>query len=183
MSRRALAIYLQDHLAGSTAGVALARRVAKRTEGTPAGQILAQVAEEIAADRTTLQELMEQLGISPSPIKNATAWLMERLARLKPNGRLRGQRALQELHELETLSLGIAGKQALWEALRAEPEAISPVSVDLDTLDARARSQRERVEMERIAFAHAAFAPEGAASREPETAESAKGGATAHDAR
>jgi hypothetical protein len=183
MPRKALAIYLQDHLAGSTAGLALARRVAKRTQGTRAGQTLAQVADEIAADRETLEQLMSQLGISPSRIKNATAWLMERLARLKPNGRLRRQSALQELHELETLSLGIAGKQALWEALRAAPEAISSASVDLETLEARARSQRERVEMERIEYARAALAPQAAVSRQPAAAAESTESATAHDAR
>jgi hypothetical protein len=182
MSRKALSIYLQDHLAGATAGAALARRAAKRTEGTRAGQTLAQVADEIAADRETLEQLMSQLGISGSRIKNAAAWLTERLARLKPNGRMRGEIALQEMHELETLSLGIAGKQALWEALRVAPEALSFAGLDLDTLEARARSQRERIEMERIAFARTAFAPDLAVQQMPESAENVES-TTPHDAR
>ena len=55
------------------------------------------------------------------------------------------------MHELETLSLGIAGKQCLWEALRMAPESAAIANLDLDDLHERARSQRERVEMERIA--------------------------------
>jgi hypothetical protein len=160
-----LSLYLQDHLAGSTAGVALARRFAKSNEGTRAGRTLAQVADEIEADRETLERLMSELGIPGSPAKNAAAWLMERLARLKPNGRLRGEPLMQRVHELETLSLGIAGKQALWATLRVVPEATTIARLDLGTLEARAQSQRERVEIERIAFARAALAPSSPAER------------------
>ena len=90
MPRTPLSIYLQDHLAGSTAGVALARRFAKHNEGTRAGRTVAQIADEIEADRETLKRLMSELGIRASLAKNAAAWSTERLARLKPNGRLRG---------------------------------------------------------------------------------------------
>lgn len=152
-----LTIYLQDHRAGSTAGVNLARRFAGNNAGSPSGRALAEVASEIEADRETLARLMAELNIAPSRTKNAAAWLAERAARLKPNGRLRGEPAMQRLHELETLSLGIAGKLALWEALRLVPEVTS--RIDVDELVDRARSQRERVEAERMQFARAALAP------------------------
>ena len=61
---------------------------------------------------------MEDLGVRPSRSKDAAAWLGERLARLKPNGRVSRGTGYHELHELETLSLGIAGKLALWEATK-----------------------------------------------------------------
>ena len=157
--RHASPIYLQDHLAGSTAGVNLARRVAKSHEGTSAGRSLALVASEIEADREELQRLMSQLGVHGSRVKNAGAWLTERLDRLKPNGRMRGEPLMQRLHELETLSLGIAGKLALWEALREAPEATASTGIDLERLEERARSQRELVEVERVAVARAALAP------------------------
>ena len=163
MPHSPLSIYLQDHLAGSTAGVNLARRFANANEGTPAGRTLAEVASEIEADREALQRLMAALGIPASRAKNAAAWLAERLARLKSNGRLRGEPKLQRLHELETLSLGIAGKLALWEALRIVPEVTSLAGIDLDALAERARSQRERVEEERMVFVRAALVPGSAA--------------------
>ena len=100
---------------------------------------------------------MAELGIEGSRVKNAAAWLTERLARLKPNGRLSGESAYQGLHELESLALGITGKLALWEALRLVPE-VTAASIDLDALAEGARSQRERVEKERLAFARAALA-------------------------
>jgi hypothetical protein len=157
MSDKHLSIYLTDHLAGATAGVALARRAAKHSDGTPAGRRLAQVAHEIEADRETLQELISELGMRRSAPKNASSWLIERLSRLKPNGRAHGDMALQRLHELESLSLGIAGKLALWEALAAAPEAAAAARIDLDELAERARSQRERVEIERLALARVAL--------------------------
>ena len=100
---------------------------------------------------------MSELGISYSPVKNATSWLLERVSRLKPNGRPLGEDELQRMHELEALSLGIAGKLALWEALGAAPEAAAAGRIDLDELAERARSQRERVEIERIALARIAL--------------------------
>ena len=164
MSRKLLSIYLSDHLAGATAGVALARRAAKHNEGTPTGRRLAQVAHEIEDDRETLELLMSELGMRGSRVKNAVAWLMERAARLKPNGRPGGETVLHRMQELETLSMGIAGKQALWAALRVAPQGPAIAGVDLDELGERAASQRERVEMERIALARAALSlsPEGA---------------------
>ena len=157
MSRTYLSIYLQDHLAGATAGVNLARRVSNHNEGTPAGRRLEQVAHEIEADRDTLGRFMAELGVRPSWTKNAAAWVAERLSRLKPNGRVNGDTSLLRMHELETLSLGIAGKQALWEALRMAPESAAIANLDLDALHERARSQRERVELERMALARVAL--------------------------
>jgi hypothetical protein len=157
MSRTYLSIYLQDHLAGATAGVNLARRATRHNHGTPAGRRLEQVAREIEVDRDTLARFMAELDVRPSWAKNAAAWLSERVSRLKPNGRVRGDTSLLRMHELEVLSLGIVGKHALWEALRMAPESAAIANLDLDDLLERARSQRERVEMERIALARVAL--------------------------
>ena len=157
MSRTYLSIYLQDHLAGATAGLNLARRASRHNAGTPTGRRLEQIAHEIEADRDTLAGFMSELGVPSSWTKIAAAWMTERLSRLKPNGRGRGDTQLLRMHELETLSLGIAGKQSLWEALRMAPQSAAIANLDLDDLHERARSQRERVEMERIALARVAL--------------------------
>jgi hypothetical protein len=153
-----LATYVSDHLAGASAGVALARRVARNGDGGRSGQTLAQIAHDVQEDFETLKRLAAHLGIGGSRVKNAGAWLSERASRLKSNGRLRGDPRLQRLHELELLSLGIAGKQSLWQALQAAPD-VSSAGFDLGALEARAVDQREQVERERIAAARAALSP------------------------
>jgi hypothetical protein len=159
---RHLSIYLQDHFAGASAGASLAQRVAQSNGETGAATPLREVAAEVAADRETLKRLMHSLGVNPSPTKNFVASLAERAARLKPNGRIRGIQAYHQLHELELLSLGIGGKLALWESLKA---AGIDSAVDLDALIERARDQRERVEQQRLAVAREALASSAAAMR------------------
>ena len=115
---RYLAIYLNDHLAGATVGVELARRLAAGNQEIEAlAPTLRQVAAEIEADRETLEGVLDRLGVSRSPVKQHAAWLLERLGRLKPNGHLRGYSPLSRVLELEGLSMGIVGKTELWRTL------------------------------------------------------------------
>ena len=71
-----------------------------------------------------------------SPVKRTLAFLSERAARLKTNGRLFTYSPLSRVVELETLALGILGKLALWEGLaellrcRASPASTSPTLRD-----------------------------------------------------
>jgi hypothetical protein len=155
--RRYLGIYLNDHLAGATAGVELARRVAAHNQGTEAGLVLAAVRDEIEADRDTLEGLMERLGVDRSRIKPAAGWLAERLGRLKPNGHLLSDSPLGYVVELEALCTGITGKKMLWRALERSLEE-PPPGFDFAALAERAESQRERVEAQRLAAAVGALA-------------------------
>lgn len=143
---RLLAIYLNDHLAGATLGVELARRLRGSNRGDSRfGAPLVDLCGEIEADRQILIGLLDQLGIRRDPIKPALAWTAEKLGRLKLNGQLIGYSPLSRLDELEMLALGIAGKTQLWQALeRTLGERIE--GVDLRQLAERAREQRHRVE-------------------------------------
>ena len=62
-SRKHLATYLNDHLGGATAGVELAGSAASRNEGTPVGSFLAELRDEIDADRPRLINLIAGLGM------------------------------------------------------------------------------------------------------------------------
>lgn len=156
MPDRLLAIYLNDHLAGSAAGVELARRTrASNREDPEFGLSLAQVCAEIEDDRKTLQALMDHLEIRQDPIKPVAARLGERLGRLKPNGRLRGYSPLSRVVELEGLTLGITGKLQLWRALERSLDSIE--GFDFEQLAERAANQRERVEALRLTAATRAF--------------------------
>jgi len=153
-----LAIYLNDHLMGSTTGTQLVQRIASEHEGTELGSVAAGLAREIEQDRDALLEIMEVLGAGTDRAKVALGWVSEKAHRLKPNGELRGHSPLTPLIELESLSLGIEGKRSLWLAL-AEHDAVAEQvgRARLAKLIARAEDQRARVEAQRRAVAPRAF--------------------------
>ena len=139
-----LAIYLNDHLAGSIGGVETARRVRGSNEGTEFGAPLAAICAEIESDRETLEAVMKELGVARSRIKPAIGWLGEKLGRLKPNGQLRGYSPLSRVMELELLLLGVSGKLRLWALL---DELVGDrLDTDFVALAKRAEAQRATVE-------------------------------------
>jgi len=151
---RYLAIYLNDHLAGATVGVELARRVyASNRRDDAFGEPLGRICREIEEDRAALEQTIDRLGLSRSRVKPAGAWVAEKLGRLKLNGRLRGYSPLSRLLELEGLLIGITGKMALWKTL-AGLEAAEGLGLDFAQLATRAAEQRSVVDdLHRLAAA------------------------------
>jgi len=117
IERRLVGIYLEDHWAGATGGVELARRLRASNEETEWTEDLEQVCAEVEADRETLQAVMEALSVRRNLPKAYGAWAAEKLGRLKLNGRLLGYSPLSRVVELELLMVGITGKRGLWDAL------------------------------------------------------------------
>jgi hypothetical protein len=141
-----LAIYLNDHLAGATAGVELARRLRASNEGDPQfGPALAEICAEVEEDRETLKAVMDRLEVGQSKLKPAAAVLGERLGRLKLNGQLLGYSPLSRLDELELLQIGVVGKGRLWRALE-HTHADDLSRFELGPLAERATSQLRRLE-------------------------------------
>lgn len=142
-----LAIYLNDHLAGATAGVELARRLRGSNRDNPEfGPALAEICSEIEADRETLKAVMDRLGVARSKFKPLAATLGERLGRLKLNGRLWSYSPLSRLAELELLQAGVVGKRRLWRALeRTHAEDLS--EFELGALIERATEQLRCLEV------------------------------------
>jgi hypothetical protein len=146
-----LGIYLNDHLAGATAGLELARRVA-RARHVPAPQPdLQRFADEVAEDRAALLRIMGTLGVPARSYKVWAAWAGEKAGRLKPNGRLTTRSALSNLEELELMRLGVEGKAAGWRTLRELAEVDGRLDAsELDGLISRARSQADFLEESRV---------------------------------
>ncbi|HYI80433.1 MAG TPA: hypothetical protein VEW67_06200 [Thermoleophilaceae bacterium] len=144
-----LAIYLNDHLAGATAGVELARRARGSNEGTALGGFLTTLVTEIEEDRDTLQAVMASVGAGRDRLKVTGGWAGEKLGRLKLNGSLLGYSPLSRVVELEGLRLGVEGKACLWRMLRelADPRLSG---FDFDALTARAERQRDELERHRL---------------------------------
>jgi predicted DNA-binding ribbon-helix-helix protein len=159
MSEKYLRIYMQDHLAGATAGLELARRTRGANEGTAYGEPLAKLADEIEADRRMLQGMLDDLGFGSDRLKNITAWGLEKVGRLKLNGELTSYSPLSRVVELEGLLTGITGKKGLWVSLLEIAPSEPRLDADLlERLRDRADEQRATVEELRERAAREAFA-------------------------
>jgi hypothetical protein len=155
-----LTIYLNDHLAGSTFGVELARRCRASNRGNEFGPFLGELVAEIEADREELERIMDRLGRPRDRVKPAAGWLVEKLGRLKPNGRMLGYSPLSRLIELEGLSAGVQGKLRLWRALRAiAPREPRLSKAQLDGLIRRAEGQLEQLAANQARAAQLALSP------------------------
>jgi hypothetical protein len=146
-----LGIYPNDHLAGATGGLELARRVAGSHRGPAADGALHRLAAEVAQDRATLEDIMDVLGIPVRAYKVYAAWIGEKAARLKLNGYLLTRSPLSNLEELEMLRLGVEGKAAGWRTLRVLAETDKRLDTRrLDELIPRARRQADLLEELRV---------------------------------
>jgi len=147
MNAGLLQIYLRDHHAAAGGGVALARRALGAQDP---------IAAQIARDRETLEAIMEQLGVSANSIKVGLVRIVERLSRLKLNGRFVRHSPLSRVVELETLVVGVRGKEALWTALRTAGVRLE--GIDLETLVDSARAQGSELEARRVSAVSEVFA-------------------------
>jgi hypothetical protein len=159
MASKELAIYLNDHLAGSAAGRDLAEKIRAQNEGEPFGAVMEQIVRDIEEDRQTLAGLMEWLGVKPSRVKLAAGSVLEKMSRLAFARGIRSDPELSRLLELEMLSLGVEGKLALWRTLKTLGAAGEELpATELDRLIERAMQQRERIEQHRLEAARKALA-------------------------
>ena len=155
---RRLDIYLNDHLAGATLGVELARRACAGNRGTALGEFLEWLHGEIVEDRSSLVTLIDRLGVDRSPIKPVAAWLLEKAGRLKLNGEVLRYSPLSRLIELEGLEIGVTGKRSMWQVLAtALPEDPRLSDIDLSNLIARADRQLEGIADHRLGAAREAL--------------------------
>jgi hypothetical protein len=161
-----LGIYLNDHLAGAVGGGDLAKRLADAEATWVGGDVLAAIAAEVEEDRSALMSIMAALGVSVRRYKTVAAWMAEKVARLKPNGRVFARSPLSRVIELEVLRLGVEGKAAAWRTLRGLADIDQRLdAAQLDDLIDRANRQVDHLEQLRVRAAAEAFGG-GAASVE-----------------
>jgi hypothetical protein len=159
VNEKLLRIYLQDHHAGATTGLELARRIRGSNKGNEYGAVMAPIVDEIAADRKALESVMDDLGFGADMVKDLGAWALEKAGRLKLNGQITGYSPLSRVVELEGLMTGITGKIGLWAALlQIAPDEPRLDAARLERLRERGESQRATVEELRERAAREAFA-------------------------
>ena len=134
-----ISIYLEDHVAGATAGSQRAARLAQAESESADAADLAQFADDIAADFDALLKATEAMGFEPSRLKSTIASVAEKLGTLKLNGHLTERSPLTTIVELEAMQMAVRGKRSLWETLRVV--APQPTPIDIDGLIARADAQ------------------------------------------
>jgi len=152
-----LKTYLNDHLAGSRFAISLLSDMARQElDGEIAG-FAATLLVDVQADQEELQRLVEHLDSQPSMIKEASAWLTQKVGRFKFQ---LSSDPLGIFEALEILSLGILGKIALWNALQRIDDRPSSAEFNLKRLLKRAREQYANVETQRLRYARRALADE-----------------------
>ena len=145
--------YLQDHHAGSAAGVDAFRRVAEFHGDAEVREAVGRMAEEIAQDQVALEEVMASVGVQPAALKDLPARAAERLARLKPNERISRRSPLSDIEELEALVAAVHAKRLGWRMLLEAPDN----RLDRDLLRRlceRAEEQEKTLDLLRLGQAH-----------------------------
>jgi hypothetical protein len=149
--------YLNDHLAGSISALELIAHWVKVHKDEPLGSFFVETEREIKADQDTLRDVMRTLGVEESKMRQAGAWVAEKVgrARLIIAGDESGSLGL--VLTLEGLIMGVTGKKLLWRTL-ATAKLPGLNGYNFEQLQRRAEQQVEQIETERISAARQAFA-------------------------
>ena len=104
-----------------------------------------------------LRDVMRTLGVEESKVRQAGAWVAEKVgrARLVIAGDEAGSLGL--VLTLEGLIMGVTGKKLMWRALAAA-KLPQLKGYNFEELQRRAEQQVERIEAERISAVRQAFA-------------------------
>ena len=150
-----LGVYLNDHLAGATVGLELARRMAASAEpGTETATVMKRLVSEITTDRSALHHDDGSGGRQDPRLQGVRSVGGEKAGRLKLIGHLLSRSPLSDLEETEMLRLGVEGKAAGWRTLRVVAEHDRRLdSGQLDELLARAAHQSDTLESLRVRIA------------------------------
>lgn len=153
----ALVIYVHDHLAGARFAINLLHDLSKQDFDVEVARLAASLLPEIEADRTELEGFEKQIGGGASVLKEAAAWAAQKVARSK----LTSDEPLGLFEAIETLSLGVLGKLALWNSLkviRGNDDRLR--TLDLEELIMRAEAQHKALESLRLKLAAAVLRQE-----------------------
>lgn len=151
-----LQTYLHDHLAGAQFATSLLADMAAQTFDADIAAFASVLLSEIEEDKQVAEEILTRLDAKRSMLKEASAWLAQKMGRTKFH--LESDR-FSLFEALEILSIGILGKLALWKALGEVSAKVEELQArDFAALAERAIGQHEQVEQQRIAFANSLIA-------------------------
>jgi hypothetical protein len=153
-----LATYLRDHLTGSHFAIKLLETLQEQYRDEELGWFALSLCAEIKQDQDTLQTIIDHVGKASPDLTAAAGWIAERASQFKLQRDASG--GLGTFEALETLTLGIRGKLALWRALPLVLKVDTRVpEYDYVALAARAEDQFARVEERRLLLVQSTFGP------------------------
>lgn len=157
--RENIAVYLNDHLAGSVAALGLLDRLLSRVDDEEFVRVLSELRDDIVEDKESLRAVMRRLGVSESRLRKLAATAAQKLSSIKFRLTPSEEGELHVLHALDSLSLGIEGKKTLWEALSSASDEDSDLrQTSYGDLLARADEQQRSLEELRDRAARRALA-------------------------
>ena len=158
MATDELVTYLNDHLSGASAALAVLERLISAADSAGDRRFFEDLKAEIEEDASTLEGLIERLGGKRNLVRQAGGLIAEKFAALKlrfddPEGS-----GLSHFEAVEMLALGILGKRALWRVLRAAAADLPELGpLEYEMLEIRAQQQHDRVEARRVAAGRRIF--------------------------
>jgi len=155
-----LATYLHDHLAGSHFAIKLLQSLHEQYKEGELGRFALALSAEIKQDQDILQGIIEYVGETGFDLTEAAGWIAEKASQFKLQ-RDETEGGLGTFEALETLSLGIRGKWALWQALPRIQEFDARVPPhDFARLATLADEQFAKVQEQRLRLIPATFTPQ-----------------------
>ena len=146
-TRRALATYLRDHLAGADTAIQLVQGLSDAYRGGPERALFQSLYEQFREDRGVVEGILAELGYTSLSVKRvagrATGSAIHKVAGSSPGG-------LSLFRTLEALAIGVQGKRCLWRTAQAlGPLPHPPGRRSFVELEADAVRQWETIEQHR----------------------------------
>ncbi len=149
MTTKTIETYLQDHHAGSAAGVDAFRRVSEGHSDREVRAKVTRMAYDVAEDQRSLEAIMSAFHVKPNQLKDIPARLAEKIARFKPNERVTQRSPLSDIEELEALTAAVHAKSLGWRLLLEVNDDRLDKTLLQKLLD-RAREQEDELEALRL---------------------------------
>ncbi|HWI41919.1 MAG TPA: hypothetical protein VNX25_10570 [Verrucomicrobiae bacterium] len=158
MDDRNLGDYLNSHLAGSVAGIELARRAVKTYSGAPEEDFVVRLLVELEEDQEMVRRLLKAIDVTEETLKSIGSWVMEKLGVVKIREAEARDVSYARMLEMEGLLVGTRGRIALWTVMESCIPADPRLSfADFGFLRSRAEGHADMLEKLRTAAARDAF--------------------------
>lgn len=157
MKQADLGYYLNNHIAGSVAGIELVKQMVNENRGSELAHFLEKLKVELEEDQEMVRRMLKAIDQKESYTKELGAWLLEKLA-VAPIAGITQSPYLRRVVELEAILLGSQGRIAMWTMLEKLFQADPRLTfADFTALRERAQRQARELDSFREAAAAAAF--------------------------